>query len=623
MADTSPGKVQALTAMFAQKNKPIMGIYHPGIKVRSSGTNRTILPSQDDSTSTLCGSTDEEFALPDAEISKTVSSLKMKVLPSVIKPKTELNATHNGKSKFDGISGDISKKSAQKPCIGPKPSLFQTSSSSSLQLNNTTASNRNTNGNCPLERTSEQLDSMNNDDNECLRIPGKSCTVGETIASFMFAGSASLIQVNNPLSSENKNNIDQLHIPVPTPRKSIKSSPTVSDTGFFTDTDIKENFRDPYSNIINSDNYICKNNVKFRRKKLPSKEKLGQPPLKPIKPLQMKLQSQYNGKVFQTCPVTSQRTSTLQPWNTLTSTPQKPMYSCPPRPSVSPPLRPPAFPLPGNGVLSESQSSCKNSILAVTEELYEDTLLNEKSERPVSLIPEYTEEEEQTEADAEELYDDAGDADQDAKHICFSQPTKPKNPPPPPPPCLEISVNDSSDELYQDALDLGNENEEFYEVMPIDYLASEEQDCPLYSNNRKELEKLRREEEKRVRRELKEREKKEKEKEKLKKKFGLTGEEIPIDAGLVKTDCRGSRNDLPVKRNETVLILRMEGNPSGKWLVKNERGKIGYVELTNIEVDPDSVKSVMSVRRTSVICEREELYCEAASEEEAIYEMTY
>lgn len=53
----------------------------------------------------------------------------------------------------------------------------------------------------------------------------------------------------------------------------------------------------------------------------------------------------------------------------------------------------------------------------------------------------------------------------------------------------------------------------------------------------------------------------------------LTGEEIPIDDGLVKWDSRGGKGDLPVKKGETVLILRMEGNPSGKWLVKNEKGK--------------------------------------------------
>lgn len=45
---------------------------------------------------------------------------------------------------------------------------------------------------------------------------------------------------------------------------------------------------------------------------------------------------------------------------------------------------------------------------------------------------------------------------------------------------------------------------------------------PLYSNNKKEIERLKREEEKKLRKELKEKEKREKEMEKLKRKFGVS-----------------------------------------------------------------------------------------------------
>ncbi len=73
----------------------------------------------------------------------------------------------------------------------------------------------------------------------------------------------------------------------------------------------------------------------------------------------------------------------------------------------------------------------------------------------------------------------------------------------------------------------------------------------------------------------------------------MTGEEIPVNAGIVKEDKRGSRYDLYVRKGETVLILRMEGNPPGKWLAKNERAKIGYVDLANISFDAESVKSII------------------------------
>lgn len=105
----------------------------------------------------------------------------------------------------------------------------------------------------------------------------------------------------------------------------------------------------------------------------------------------------------------------------------------------------------------------------------------------------------------------------------------------------------------------------------------------------------------------------------------LTGEEKPLDFGFIKESARGRRNDLSVRKGEKVFILRMDNNPAGMWLVQNINGKsrniyliiilwfwwlflvinllfisfffsVGYVELTNIEVEPEYVKSV------SVLC---------------------
>lgn len=90
--------------------------------------------------------------------------------------------------------------------------------------------------------------------------------------------------------------------------------------------------------------------------------------------------------------------------------------------------------------------------------------------------------------------------------------------------------------------------------------------------------------------------------EKLKERFNLTGEEIPVNSGTVKKDSKGTRHDLMVKKGETVLVLRMEGNPPGKWLAKSERGKIGYVDIANITVDPESVKTIMK-QAQRLLCE--------------------
>lgn len=81
--------------------------------------------------------------------------------------------------------------------------------------------------------------------------------------------------------------------------------------------------------------------------------------------------------------------------------------------------------------------------------------------------------------------------------------------------------------------------------------------------------------------------------EKMMKRFHLNGDEIPVNAGIIKQDQKGSKNDLMVRKGETVLILRMVNNPPGKWLAKNERSKIGYVDLDNVYFDTESIKAVI------------------------------
>ncbi|OTF77716.1 hypothetical protein BLA29_006578 [Euroglyphus maynei] len=78
---------------------------------------------------------------------------------------------------------------------------------------------------------------------------------------------------------------------------------------------------------------------------------------------------------------------------------------------------------------------------------------------------------------------------------------------------------------------------------------------------------------------------------KIMKRFNMTGEEIPVNAGIVKkSNKKHSKFDLLVNQNETVLILRMENNPPGKWLAKNERSKIGYIDLNNVYLETDAIK---------------------------------
>lgn len=93
--------------------------------------------------------------------------------------------------------------------------------------------------------------------------------------------------------------------------------------------------------------------------------------------------------------------------------------------------------------------------------------------------------------------------------------------------------------------------------------------------------------------------------EKAMRRFKLKGDEIPVSAGTVKRDQRwsagglvpgslvGQNSMLKVRAGETVLILRIDGNPPGLWLGKNERSKIGYVECNNVFFDSQSIKDVI------------------------------
>ncbi|GFR27363.1 FYN-binding protein [Trichonephila clavata] len=620
MADDSPGKVQALRAIFAEKNKPVMGMMPPGGKMSNRPWKSTI------------ESNEETTTFKERLISEQRSSqLMTKVLPISVKKSELTSSTNSDLHKDNNGYNEKANKVSPKPSVGPKPSYL----TQQTRTNSRSDSNLET-----LCDTRSDSNRTSCDGQSLFKSQAKSKAVAETIASFMFTNGFNHKTANSVLSEENNKN--SAPPPLPLPRNTqMRTNQHELQTELInlcnsqnSEKLIKSEAQTLCCNIINSDNYICKSNCNFRRKELPSLEKLGPPPLKPTKPEQVVLPEKYR-LLKPSVPVTnSSHPPTISPPSIpQRPAPQRPAYPCPPRPHTPPPLPPLSAPV------IKSSLSLREEI----EELYEDTILGE-IKRPVSLIPEYTEEEEN-----EELYNDAEPVEENPRISITSIPQKPKEPPPPcPSEYLQPNVHNSVEELYQDADEVNDD--EFYEEMPCDAIA-EEPGSPLYSNNKKEIEKMKREEEKKLRKEQKEKEKRDKEMEKLKRKFGLTGDEIPIDDGLVKMDSRGSRSgDLPVKKGETVLILRMEGNPQGRWLVKNEKGKIGYVELTNIEVDPLSVKSavtttedalcttpiekninwlskitacVMTIRRFSVISASEELYSEAKSEEEGIYEITY
>ncbi|XP_055043186.2 uncharacterized protein [Misgurnus anguillicaudatus] len=102
----------------------------------------------------------------------------------------------------------------------------------------------------------------------------------------------------------------------------------------------------------------------------------------------------------------------------------------------------------------------------------------------------------------------------------------------------------------------------------------------------KQREKEKEKERERERKEQKEKEKKENE---MKKKFKITGQEEPMYQVKVIQDCKGRKNDLPVKVGETVSIIRTTSCPKGKWLGKDTNNRYGYVPVESMDLNIDGI----------------------------------
>ncbi|XP_077499815.1 uncharacterized protein LOC144110646 isoform X1 [Amblyomma americanum] len=255
----------------------------------------------------------------------------------------------------------------------------------------------------------------------------------------------------------------------------------------------------------------------------------------------------------------------------------------PPLPGRSPPPVPTSRPPPLRLAVPKPPRTLP--ALPVTNESHEDEAVSE-SRQPTSPIPEYTEDEELGSGGGDdELY---ADTEQD-------------DAPPTLPPRAE------KNELYQDTL------EDLYEEMPTDDPPPPVPPPPLTGrDNLPRKDKW--------------------EYDRLCKTFGLPGgweRQQPLDAGRARGSSSGGGPrglDLPLHRGEPVYVLRMEHNPPGKWLVRNSQGEVGYADLANIEVDPSSIKFVMTTQRDLCANSRKHgggtVQNDESDEAEAIYEET-
>ncbi|XP_041816608.1 FYN-binding protein 1 isoform X2 [Chelmon rostratus] len=99
------------------------------------------------------------------------------------------------------------------------------------------------------------------------------------------------------------------------------------------------------------------------------------------------------------------------------------------------------------------------------------------------------------------------------------------------------------------------------------------------------------EEKKRLEAEKKEQKEREKKEQDARKKFKLVGPLEAVHQGKACVDCRGGKTDLALKQGDCLDIIRVQGNPEGKWLGRTQDGSIGYVKTTSVEIDFNSLKN--------------------------------
>uniref|UniRef100_A0A3P9CPM7 FYN binding protein b n=1 Tax=Maylandia zebra TaxID=106582 RepID=A0A3P9CPM7_9CICH len=119
--------------------------------------------------------------------------------------------------------------------------------------------------------------------------------------------------------------------------------------------------------------------------------------------------------------------------------------------------------------------------------------------------------------------------------------------------------------------------------------ASDEGKLDLSQEKKKEKED--KEEKKRQEAEKKEQKEREKKEQEARKRFKLVGPLEVLQKGKASTDCRSSKTDLGLKQGDPVDIIRVQGNPEGKWLGRAQDGSIGYVKTTSVEIDFNSLKN--------------------------------
>lgn len=84
----------------------------------------------------------------------------------------------------------------------------------------------------------------------------------------------------------------------------------------------------------------------------------------------------------------------------------------------------------------------------------------------------------------------------------------------------------------------------------------------------------------------------------MKKKFKITGQEDAMYEAKVTVTTKGRKNDLPVKTDDIISIIRTTNCPKGKWLARDSSNNYGYVAVDHVELD---IKEMLELGRKTAI----------------------
>ncbi|XP_033979002.1 FYN-binding protein 1 isoform X1 [Trematomus bernacchii] len=146
------------------------------------------------------------------------------------------------------------------------------------------------------------------------------------------------------------------------------------------------------------------------------------------------------------------------------------------------------------------------------------------------------------------------------------------------PPPLPPSTGHPSQRAKEENVD-HDDDEDMYEDLEDRWEESEQKQ-----------DKQREKDEKEEKKQLEAEKKQQKKEQDARKKYKLVGSLDVIHQGKACVDCKGSKTDLALKHGDCLDIIRVMGNPEGKWVGRLQDGSIGYVKTTSVEIDFNTLK---------------------------------